>query len=587
MYQALYRKWRPRRFADVVGQQHITDTLRRQVLLGRLSHAYLFTGTRGTGKTTCARLLAMAVNCENPVGGEPCGKCASCRGIEQGSVLDVMEIDAASNNGVDNIRSLREDAVYTPAAVKMRVYIIDEVHMLSTSAFNALLKILEEPPEHLMFILATTELHKVPATILSRCQRYSFKRISPEDIEERLMTVARAEDIELTEDACALLAQLADGAMRDALSLLDQCSGDKVDRARVVSAIGVADSEEILRLYAAIRERDGKAAMETLDELYQNGRNVSAVLDRLAALYRDLLMVRLAPAGGSALLKSGFSAAELTRQAQGMDIPALLAGLETLDEAISGLRGSASRRLAAEICLLRLCDYSPAEGFTAFAAPPAARDAAPTPSRPAEEKKAPPSREAPIPEEPPLPEGLPLPEEPPVFADEGHFAPYEEPEPPCAPEAPVRQAPAPARASGDEAPRWTELLKLLKKTLDGFLYSLLADPEQMAVRLRAREIRLLCKNPFCLNVIDEELKQAVADAAAALSPGAWRVTATEYSEEEAAEEAASPAPAAAAEADEALPSAPAAESASSAEEKNESELDRFMRRFDIKYDEGE
>jgi DNA polymerase-3 subunit gamma/tau len=576
-----------------VGQQHITDTLRRQVLLGRLSHAYLFTGTRGTGKTTCARLLAMAVNCENPVGGEPCGKCASCRGIEQGSVLDVMEIDAASNNGVDNIRSLREDAVYTPAAVKMRVYIIDEVHMLSTSAFNALLKILEEPPEHLMFILATTELHKVPATILSRCQRYSFKRISPEDIEERLMTVAKAEDIELTEDACALLAQLADGAMRDALSLLDQCSGDKVDRARVVSAIGVADSEELLRLYAAIRERDGKAAMETLDELYQNGRNVSAVLDRLAALYRDLLMVRLAPAGGSALLKSGFSAAELTRQAQGMDIPALLAGLETLDEAISGLRGSASRRLAAEICLLRLCDYSPTEGLTAFAvAPPSyAAPVPPVPAAPAEAAPAPvkgpaPAKPAPV-AEAPVPEA-------PVYANRDDFPPYDPPEPFRDPEAPVLTVetppPAPPTAEPEKsgALSWPAMLKLLKKRLDGYIYSILADPEQVAARFRGRELRLLCKNPFCITVIDDtETREAVEKAAAELFSGAWRVTAAEYSAEEDGEEPEEAAPFVPAEPEEPAETPPVETEAASAEAETESKLDRLMRRFDIKYNEGE
>ena len=354
MYQALYRKWRPKTFDDVVGQQHVTDTLKRKVLLNRLSHAYLFTGTRGTGKTTCAKLLARAVNCENPVGGNPCGKCASCVGIENGSILDVLEIDAASNNSVDNVRALREDAVYTPASVKKRVYIIDEVHMLSNSAFNALLKILEEPPEHLMFILATTELHKVPATILSRCQRYSFKRVSQEDIAARLDKIAKAEGIELTEEACEMLSRMADGALRDALSLLDQCSGDVVDKERVISAIGVADTQEICRIFEAIKSRNGSAAMDILNELYMNGRDVASVLDRLAELYRDLLMTRLAPKGGSSLLKGGFTASELSALSQGAEIPNLLAGLDVLEEAISGLRGSSNRRIAAELCLLRL-----------------------------------------------------------------------------------------------------------------------------------------------------------------------------------------------------------------------------------------
>ena len=211
MYQALYRKWRPRTFDDVVGQSHITDTLKRQVATGRLSHAYLFTGTRGTGKTTCAKILARAVNCEHPVDGNPCNQCPSCLGIESGSILDVLELDAASNNGVDQVRALRDEAVYTPAAVRKRVYIVDEVHMLSTAAFNALLKILEEPPEHLMFILATTELHKVPATIKSRCQQFSFKRILPGDIAARLAYVAREEGIELRGEGASLLARLAGG----------------------------------------------------------------------------------------------------------------------------------------------------------------------------------------------------------------------------------------------------------------------------------------------------------------------------------------------------------------------------------------
>mgnify|MGYP002621507454 CR=1 FL=1 len=214
MYQALYRKWRPKTFSDVVGQEHVTETLQRQVAEGRLSHAYLFTGTRGTGKTTCAKILAKAVNCEHPENGNPCNKCQSCLGIESGGFLDVMELDAASNNGVDHVRALRDEAIYSPAQVKKRVYIIDEVHMLSIAAFNALLKILEEPPEHLMFILATTELHKVPATILSRCQRFAFRRIVPEDIVGRLNYIAYQESIELEPDAASFLARLADGGLR-------------------------------------------------------------------------------------------------------------------------------------------------------------------------------------------------------------------------------------------------------------------------------------------------------------------------------------------------------------------------------------
>ena len=224
MYQALYRKYRPQTFDEVVGQLGVTQTLKTQLRTGRLSHAYLFTGSRGTGKTSCAKILAKAVNCLNPQDGNPCNTCAACRSIDAGSCMDVLEIDAASNNGVDNVRDLRDDAIYTPSEVQRRVYIIDEVHMLSISAFNALLKIIEEPPEHLIFILATTELHKVPATILSRCQRFSFRRISPEDVATRLQYVASQEHISLEPQAAMVLARMADGALRDGVSLLDQCA---------------------------------------------------------------------------------------------------------------------------------------------------------------------------------------------------------------------------------------------------------------------------------------------------------------------------------------------------------------------------
>ena len=263
MYQALYRKWRPKTFSDVVGQEHVTETLQRQVAEGRLSHAYLFTGTRGTGKTTCAKILAKAVNCEHPENGNPCNKCQSCLGIESGGFLDVMELDAASNNGVDHVRALRDEAIYSPAQVKKRVYIIDEVHMLSIAAFNALLKILEEPPEHLMFILATTELHKVPATILSRCQRFAFRRILPREIVGRLNYIAEQEGIDLRPDGAELLAHIADGALRDALSLLDQCAaaGGTIDSAAVLDALGLAGNLQTAQLMDCVLRRDTKAAL--------------------------------------------------------------------------------------------------------------------------------------------------------------------------------------------------------------------------------------------------------------------------------------------------------------------------------------
>lgn len=313
MYQALYRKWRPKTFADVVGQEHITETLQRQVAEGRLSHAYLFTGTRGTGKTTCAKILARAVNCEHPENGNPCNRCPSCLGIESGRLLDVVELDAASNNGVDSVRALRDEAIYSPAQVKKRVYIVDEVHMLSTPAFNALLKILEEPPEHLMFILATTELHKVPATILSRCQRFSFRRIQPKDIVGRLNYIAGQENIDLKEDGAALLARLSDGALRDALSLLDQCAaaGGAIDANAVLDAVGLAGNVQTAQLMSLILTRDARGALELLGKLYDGGKDVGAVLGELSTLSRELLISATAGEGGESLLSGAYDAATL------------------------------------------------------------------------------------------------------------------------------------------------------------------------------------------------------------------------------------------------------------------------------------
>ena len=433
LYQALYRKWRPKTFSDVIGQSHITETLRRQVAEGRTSHAYLFTGTRGTGKTTCAKILAKAVNCESPVDGDPCCRCPACLGIENGSFLDVLELDAASNNGVDQVRALRDEAVYAPANIKKRVYIVDEVHMLSTPAFNALLKILEEPPEHLMFILATTELHKVPATILSRCQRFSFKRITPRDVAGRLAYVAEQEGIDLTADGAELLSRLADGALRDGLSLLDQCAavGGTVDSRAVLDALGLAGNLQTAQLLERILARDAKAALLLLNQLYAGGKDVGAVLGELSTLVRDLLLHRTAPEGGAALLSGGYDDATLDRL--GKDIPAarLIYLATTLQKASADLYYSANRRTDAELCLLRLCDESLSGDLTALEArirrledraarggiapaasarraaavrpaAEAAPEAVPAASRAPEE--APPWEEAPLPEEPPMPE---------------------------------------------------------------------------------------------------------------------------------------------------------------------------------------
>ena len=358
MYQALYRKWRPKTFSDVVGQEHVTETLQRQVAEGRLSHAYLFTGTRGTGKTTCAKILAKAVNCEHPENGNPCNKCSSCLGIESGGFLDVMELDAASNNGVDHVRALRDEAIYSPAQVKKRVYIIDEVHMLSIAAFNALLKILEEPPEHLMFILATTELHKVPATILSRCQRFAFRRILPREIVGRLNYIAEQEGIDLRPDGAELLAHIADGALRDALSLLDQCAaaGGTIDSAAVLDALGLAGNLQTAQLMDCVLRRDTKAALLLLHRLYGSGKDVGAVLGELSALARDLLISKTAPEGGAALLTGGYDGQTMDSLLRQADSARLIAICTTLQRTAADMNVSVNRRTDAELCLLKLCD---------------------------------------------------------------------------------------------------------------------------------------------------------------------------------------------------------------------------------------
>ena len=358
MYQALYRKWRPRTFDDVVGQEHITETLKRQVSSGRLSHAYLFTGTRGTGKTTCAKILSRAVNCQHPVNGNPCNQCPACLGIEDGSIFDVLELDAASNNGVDEVRDLRDKAVFPPAQVNRRVYIVDEVHMLTVPAFNALLKILEEPPEHLMFILATTELHKVPATIRSRCQHFSFKRLLPGQIAQRLTYVAGQEGIDLTEDGAALLSRLADGGMRDALSLLDQCSGtgQHVDEQEILDTLGLAGNLETAKLMALIAARDTAGALEALGRLYRGGKEIGSVLEELSSLTRDLLLRKTAPQGGSALLTGGYDGSTMRSLGEQLTAPRLLQMLRLLQNTRADLPRSSNRRTDAELCLIRLCD---------------------------------------------------------------------------------------------------------------------------------------------------------------------------------------------------------------------------------------
>ena len=364
MYQALYRKWRPQTFDQVVGQQHITETLKNQVRTGRLSHAYLFIGTRGTGKTTCARILAKAVNCEHPVDGNPCGVCPACRGISDGSVLDVVELDAASNNGVDNVRALREEAVFTPASVRKRVYIIDEVHMLSASAFNALLKILEEPPEHLMFILATTELQKVPATILSRCQRHSFRRIDTPDIAEYLEYIAKQESFKLSHEAAELIARLADGGVRDALSLLDQCSASEtIDLEAVYNAMGLAGNRRTAQLMGGILDHDTDKTLREFNSMWMDGKDPATLLTELSGLLRDTLMTHVAPKGAHSLISGGYDDTTLGELSGRMTTEEIICAMETVQKYTASMRESTSPKTTAELCLVSLCDNTMGESI--------------------------------------------------------------------------------------------------------------------------------------------------------------------------------------------------------------------------------
>ena len=431
MYQALYRKWRPQTFDEVIGQQHITETLKNQVRNGRLSHAYLFIGTRGTGKTTCARILARAVNCESPVNGNPCGKCPACRGILEGSVMDVVELDAASNNGVDNVRALREEAVFSPSTVKKRVYIVDEVHMLSMPAFNALLKILEEPPEHLMFILATTELQKVPATILSRCQRHSFRRLDAETISPYLLEIAGREGLQLEKEAADLIARLSDGGVRDALSLLDQCSmHERIDADAVYSSVGLAGKRRISELLDAVLKHDFFRALELFDRMWMDGKDPASVLKELNSLLRDVMLLRVAPKSGINLISGGFEERTLRYFVKRMTGETAVSAMTTVQNTLSGLRDVNNPRTAAELCLVSLCSQADGDSTAslrarisrleeqvergAFAAP------------------------APLPFSPPPEEEIPAEEEDPFSDEELPFCEElkEEPAPPLAEPAP-------------------------------------------------------------------------------------------------------------------------------------------------------
>ena len=482
MYRALYRKWRPQRFEDVVGQRAIVTALKNQITAGRVGHAYLFTGVRGTGKTTCAKIFAKAVNCLHPVNGDPCGECEICKGIDNGSLLDVVEMDAASNNGVDDIRDLRDETAYTPSACKYKVYIIDEVHMLSTAAFNALLKTLEEPPAHVIFILATTEIQKVPATILSRCQRYDFTRIGPEDIAHRVEYIAGEEHLELTTDGAELIARLADGALRDALSILDTCAGvtAKIDADVVRRMAGVTDRSYLFHISDALEAQDGATALAELAQLRQQSVDVKRLTEELIAHYRTLMLAALP--GGQALLSGVSPEEEALYLQKGPELGQreAIRAIRTLGNALEHMTRGSDQRIELELALFSLSEppqQMQAVPVQAQAAPArAAQPAAPRPfvsapvqpfasapvqaapaAVPEREPEAAPAPQPAAAEAPPAPvdDAPPLPEEPPVQPAEA-VLPWEEPasQPAAAPvsvpapETPVPQPETPPEPSG-------------------------------------------------------------------------------------------------------------------------------------------
>ena len=531
MYQALYRKWRPQTFDQVVGQKHITETLKNQVRTGRLSHAYLFIGTRGTGKTTCARILAKAVNCEHPVDGNPCGVCPACRGITEGSVMDVVELDAASNNGVDNVRALREEAIFSPATVKKRVYIIDEVHMLSMQAFNALLKILEEPPEHLMFILATTELQKVPATILSRCQRHSFKRIDTPVITEYLEYIAGQEGFTLEHDAAELIARLAEGGVRDALSLLDQCSAsEKIDLEAVYSAMGLAGNRRVAELLDHILRHNTEAALKAFSGMWMDGKDPVSLLTELSNLLRDVLMLHVAPKGALELISGAFDTGTLREFAGRMTTEELLCAMNTLQRTLSTVKDAKNTRNAAELCLVSLCDSTLGESVAELRArvsrlerqmeegvPVRQEERGYIPEEYYDELPEPPRRD----EEPEFEE--PGPE---VFIDEprenvpaknqGRQA-EKRPEEPAAPAAPA-----------EKAPSWAEICSRVSDRLPAGLKTFLSRESDIRGRIEGDLLKLEANPIFVYGRVNKpEVLQLFAQAAGELAGREIRVMLSE------------------------------------------------------------
>ncbi len=483
MYQALYRKWRPAVFEDVVGQSAIVSALKNQVATGRVGHAYLFTGTRGTGKTTCARIFAKAVNCTNPHEGNPCGECAICRGVDDGSILDVIEIDAASNNGVDSIRDLRDETAYTPSLCRYKVYIIDEVHMLSTAAFNALLKTMEEPPSHVIFILATTEIHKVPATILSRCQRYDFGRIRPEDIAGRVRYVAQQENLELDEAAAMLIARLADGALRDALSILDTCAGmsKQIDEELVRRMAGVTDRSYLFAISDAVTAKDPARALAEIAQLRQRSVDLRRLCEELISHYRNLMLAAMP--GGKALLTgvSGEEESLYLQKCSQVPLAKAVQAIRSLGSALEKMSRGTDPRIELELAL-----FSLTEETAAAPAPAPARTAAAPAAQPASQPFVASASTQPFihstpPTQQPAQTAQPAPAAAPAVQPAPAAQSQEQPSQPAqtwaadVPFAPVAKRGAPQAPAGEPQlfPQWSKVLEELEKNKESMLFAYL------------------------------------------------------------------------------------------------------------------
>ena len=356
MYQVLYRKYRPKVFSDVVGQEHITSTLSKEIETGKISHAYLFTGSRGTGKTTCAKILSKAVNCLHPVNGNPCNKCEICKGLDSGAILDVVEIDAASNNGVENIRDIRDEINFTPASCKYRVYIIDEVHMLSIGAFNALLKTLEEPPAHVKFILATTEVHKLPVTIVSRCQRFDFKRVSSDAMKSRMAYIADCEGFTADDEALSLIARIADGGMRDALSLLDQCTGHgkHITADIVCDVAGMTGKDHLFAIADAVAENNAGKALEVINDLHSNSCDMERLCSDLINHFRNLMIVKTVKSASDILVCTAEELEQYRTQSGKLTLENILYCISLLQDSMANIKRGVNRRIEMEMVTIRL-----------------------------------------------------------------------------------------------------------------------------------------------------------------------------------------------------------------------------------------